>query len=485
MHDETRRPRHARHSHAASPRRVPRDISSIGPASSSQESMRQATRRRSRVDKVVDPAARRRRRRRILVTTLVAVVVVLLASVAAGWAYMNSIGAKINAVANSDSGLAGVLDSQTTKPGEPFYMVLMGSDTRPGQSQQRSDTLIIARLDPQNKKVQMISIPRDSRVAIPGAGTTKINAAAVYGGPSLVIKTVKNLTGLPITHYANVNFNGFRDVVDAMGGVWINVPFNIYDTQASAFGKKYATLKKGYQKLDGAHALTFARTRHFFAEGDFQRMRNQQALIKALASQALSLANIFKASSIINAVASNLDTDMTPAQMADLVLQFKGMKSSDIQSMNAPGAPKYINGTSYVVLDQVKLAQMISRMKQGLSLDPSKGAGGAGLQTGITVKAADVPLTVRNGAGVSGLGKQASTFFTSKGFTVSETGNMAQYVYGRTLVVYQKGHEAQANFVRETLGFGDVVASAGMYSFKTNVMVVIGKDWKDPTATAQ
>jgi hypothetical protein len=97
-----------------------------------------------------------------------------------------------------------------------------------------------------------------------------------------------------------------------------------------------------------------------------------------------------------------------------------------------------------------------------------------------TVKPGDVKLTVRNGAGVSGLGKQCTDFFASKGFTVSETGNMAQYVYGRTLIVYQKGYETQANFVRETLGFGDVLPSAGMYTFKTNVMVVIGKDWKNP-----
>jgi LCP family protein required for cell wall assembly len=117
----------------------------------------------------------------------------------------------------------------------------------------------VARIDPKNKKIAMISIPRDSRVQIPGKRINKINAAAVYGGPSLVIKTVKELTGLPISHYANLKFNGFRDVVDAIGGVWIDVPKDIYDTQASAYGKKYASVKKGYQKLDGRHALTFVR----------------------------------------------------------------------------------------------------------------------------------------------------------------------------------------------------------------------------------
>ena len=478
-------PRRMKHGHSsASRRRSPRDISSLGPTTASDETIRQTNRRRVRAEQVVNPTARRRRRKRFAITVATVVGILLLGAAVMAYAYVRSVGSKINAVANADPELAKLLeDGKASPPGDPFYMVLMGSDTRPGESQQRSDSLMVARIDPQNKKISLISIPRDSRVAIPGNGTTKINAAAVYGGPSLVIKTVKELTGLPISHYANLNFNGFRDVVDAIGGVWIDVPQDIYDTQASAYGKAYATVKKGYQKLDGRHALTFVRTRHTLVDGDFGRMRNQQAFIRALASQALSLSNVFKASSIIDAIASNLDTDMTPAQMADLALQFKGMKSSDIDSANAPGAAKYMNGVSYVVLDPTKLSDMIGRMKKGLSLVPGKTTGTGGSTTPTaTIKPADVSLTIRNGAGVSGLGKQCSDFFLSKGFKVAETGNMTQYVYGRTLIVYQKDSEARANFVRETLGFGDVIPAAGMYAFNTPVMVVIGKDWKDPAA---
>jgi LCP family protein required for cell wall assembly len=481
MLDDNDRPRRAsRHSRPGSTaRRPPRDISRLAPSAASDPTVRQTDRLRARTSKDA-PGARARRRKRLMIAIASVVGVLVLAGAVGAYAYVRVITNKINGVYNSDTALQAVLGSEkASAPGEPFYMALMGSDTRPGQSQQRSDTLIVARVDPKNKKISMISIPRDSRVAIPGQWTTKINAAAVYGGPSLVIKTLKQLTGLPITHFVNLNFNGFRDVVDAIGGVWINVPIEIYDRQASAYGPAYATVHKGYQKLDGKHALTFVRTRHTMADSDYGRMRNQQAFIKALASQALSLSNVFNASSIINAVASNLDTDFTPAQLADLVLQFKGMKAGGIDSATAPSAPKYIGGISYVILDDLKFHAMIDRMKQGLSLVPQTGAGASTTPT-VTVKPADVKLTIRNGAGVSGLGKQCSDFFLSKGFTVSETGNMAQYVYGRTLIVYQKGNEAQANFVRETLGFGDVLPSAGMYTFKTTVMVVIGKDWKNP-----
>jgi len=444
--------------------------------------VRQTARLRSRSQKDLAPGARKRRRRRAWMIAGIVVAVLALGLTAAIALKVVDVGKKINAVFFSDPALQQELASQKpSAPGAPFYMVLMGSDTRPGQSQQRSDTLIVARIDPQNKKIAMISIPRDSRVAIPGKWTTKINAAAVYGGPALVIKTVKQLTGLPITHFVNLNFNGFRDVVDAIGGVWIDVPFRIYDTQASAYGPAYATIEKGYQKLDGKLALTFVRTRHTMADSDYGRMRNQQAFIKALASQALSLSNVFNASAIVDAVASNLDTDMTPLQLADLVLQFKGMKPGDLDSATAPSAPKYIGGVSYVIPNDPEFKTMIDRMKQGLPLVP--GSGSSTTTPTVTVKPADVKLTIRNGAGVSGLGKQCTDFFTSKGFTVTETGNMNQYVYGRTLIVYQKGYETQANFVRETLGFGDVLPSAGMYTFQTPVMVVIGKDWKNPTTT--
>jgi LCP family protein required for cell wall assembly len=479
MLDDNDRPRRSdRRTRPARGRQKPRDISRLAPSAASDPTVRQTDRLRQRSSKDVSPAARARRRKRLTITISALVGVLLLAGVVGAFAYVRVIGNKINGVFNSDTALQQVLAGQkASAPGEPFYMVLMGSDTRKGESQQRSDTLIVARVDPKNKKIAMISIPRDSRVAIPGKWTTKINAAAVYGGPTLVIKTVKQITGLPITHFVNLNFAGFSDVVDAIGGVWVDVPFDIYDTQASAYGKAYATVKKGYQKLDGKHALTFVRTRHTMADSDYGRMRNQQAFIKALASQALSLSNVFNASSIIDAVASNIDTDLTPAELADLVLQFKGMAKDGIDSQTAPSAPKYMDGVSYVILDEPKLHTMIDRMKQGLSLVPK--AEGSTTPTS-TVKPSEVKLTVRNGAGVSGLGKQGTDFFTSKGFTVSETGNMTQYVYGRTLIVYDKGHEKQANFVRETLGFGDVLPSAGMYTFATPVMVVIGKDWKNP-----
>jgi hypothetical protein len=176
---------------------------------------------------------------------------------------------------------------------------------------------------------------------------------------------------------------------------------------------------------------------------------------------------------------------MSPAQLADLALEFKGMGSNGIDAATAPSYSQTIGGVSYVIIDMPAFDQMLERMQEGLPLVPKTAASSSTTPSAI-ISPSSFKVTVRNGAGVSGLGKQCADFLTSKGFKVTSTGNMNQYVYGQTLIVYQAGDQAQAEFTRDTLGFGNVIPSAGMYSFPTQVMVVIGKDWKDPaTSTAQ
>ncbi len=431
---------------------------------------------------MVDPKVRKLRRKRLAWTVVTVLALALVAGGVAGFLWWRSLETKIHPVSNMDPEFVKLLGgTEPPPPGEPFFMVLMGSDTRPGEPQQRSDTLIVARVDPKKKHIQMLSIPRDSRVDVPGAGMTKINAAAFYGGPKLTVKTVKQFTGLPIRYYVNIGFIGFKDVVNAIGGVWINVPVAINDRDASGWGSRYSKIKKGYQKLDGRHALTFVRARHQFPDQDITRTKHQQMFIKALARQALQLSNIFNAPAIINAVASHLQTNMSTSKMAELVLQFRGMDDDSIESVTMPGYNSFQDGQSFIEPDDQKLEAIIDKMKRGAPIEPGKAKKAA-----AKFKPKQVPITIRNGAGVSGVAKQASDFLSLKGFPIKETGNMQQFVYGKTLIVYGKDKDARdkANLVRGYLGFGDVVASAGMYKFNTPVMLVIGKDWKNPEKTS-
>lgn len=477
-----------RHVRSTGPqRRRPEEIKRIAPASSTAETRAQAVKRQREAGRMVDPRIRRKRRQRLTVTILVTLLVLIAGAAYGAWAYVNSFETKIRKVVTSDPSLINSLGQDAKAPGEPFYMLLMGDDRRPGETRARSDTLILARIDPQKKKVQLISIPRDSRVKIPGySAPQKINAAAAWGGPALAIKTVKELTGVPISHFLTVDFTGLRYIVDAMGGVWIDVPEKIDGRVThNKWNNEHRLIQPGYQKLDGWHALTFVRVRHQFADGDFSRMRNQQTFIKAMVKQGLSLSSVIKAPKIIAAVSDNLTTDLTVAQLVDLVGQFKGMKDADLETATVPSHSDFIDGVSYVIIEEPKLAAMISRMEKGEPMQPEKVATGsktatstAGATANPAVKPASITLTIRNGAGVSGLAKSATDLFSKAGFVIKESGNMNQFVYSKTLVVFKTGTEDKARVVSEELGYGDVVPAAGLYKFNTDIMVVVGKDWK-------
>jgi LCP family protein required for cell wall assembly len=437
----------------------------------------------------LDAHARRRRIGRVAI--IVGVVLLLLLGVGGAYAYnfVRSIDAKIHPVVITDPTLAAELQQQAPPPGAPFYALLIGSDGRPAGSAikgARSDTLMVARVDPQKKTVLLVSIMRDSRVNIPGYGMNKINAAYSFGGTQLALETVRQLTGLPITKYIDVGFTGFETIVDAMGGVWFNVPEYINGVpngETSAKARHDRILQKGYQKLDGLQALTFVRERHQFANQDYTRVKDQQAFLKALAKQALQIGNVLNAPQIINAVADDVNTNMSLTELADLVIQMKGLKDTDFQTATLPSSATSINGVSYVIIDQAGMKTMFARMQAGGPLVP--GAKTAPSTAAVAGPApSTISLTIRNGAGVPGLATRAAAFFTSRGFKISDTGNANQYVYGQTLIVYKPSTESKAAAVAKALGYGTVTPAAGMYTFNGDILVVVGKDWKVPSSSA-
>lgn len=249
---------------------------------------------------------------------------------------------------------------------EPQYVLLLGGDMRPGQTRGRSDSLMILRIDSERKKVAILSIPRDTRVPIDGYGNRKINAAFAYGGPALAVRTVKDFTGLPINHFALVDFEGFVDLVDIIGGVELDVAQSIDDTNgATAGGVSTVThIDAGRQVLNGAQALTYVRSREF-ADGDFTRVKHQQQLLVALATQTLRPANIGRLPSALDVATRNIKTDMTTIQLAGLAQQFRGIDSKDIQAVTLKGVPRTIDGASYVIADQEAKTRIISGFRRG------------------------------------------------------------------------------------------------------------------------
>jgi LCP family protein required for cell wall assembly len=172
-------------------------------------------------------------------------------------------------------------------PGEPQTIMLLGSDKRPANTRDgsvgagaRSDTIILARLDPDRRATALMSLPRDLKVQIPGHGTAKINAAYEIGGPGLVVRTVRQLTGLEVHHVINVDFGGFKAAIDAIGCVYLDVDRRYFNDSP---GYAYIDVKQGYQKLCGEEALEYARFRH--EDSDLVRAARQQQLLREAKQQ--------------------------------------------------------------------------------------------------------------------------------------------------------------------------------------------------------
>ena len=180
-------------------------------------------------------------------------------------------------------------------PGDPQTIMLLGSDKRPKNAKDggagmggRSDTIILVRLDPKKKATALMSLPRDLKVQIPGRGTDKINAAYELGGPKLTLQTVKNTTGLSINHVINVDFQGFRRAIDALGCIYADIDRRYFNDSP---GYAYIDISAGYQKLCGEEALEYARFRH--EDSDLVRGIRQQDLLRA-AKQQVGVGNLVK-----------------------------------------------------------------------------------------------------------------------------------------------------------------------------------------------
>jgi LCP family protein required for cell wall assembly len=452
----------------------PQEIRNLDPASTSGETPDEAVRRQREARQqsaAVQFRKRERRRNALLGCTGVFVIMLLAASVVAA-SYYHSVETRIAEKARkADPNTASVLtEPPSREPGAPFWMVVMGTDLRPGELRARSDTLILAHVDPRNKKIALLFVPRDTKVKIPVHGTQKINAAANWG-TSTTIATLKDFAGVPVTHYIEVDFTGFQVLVNAIGGVWVDVPKRIDDIRASPY-RATKVVEKGYQRLDGAHALTFVRSRHFL-EGDLDRVKDQQIFLKALFKQTMQLKNLGNLPKIVDAIISNVTTDMNVAQMLGLAADMKGMEEADFQTVTVPGTARYQGGISYFFADMAEMKEIIRKIEAGESVEnhPSQLRAQA-----PSVKPGEVTLTIRNGAGQSGLAAEASRQLKDDGFVVREIGNAGQPVYDQTLVVF-KTEDAKAALVQDSLGFGQVVQSKTVYSFTTDVLVIVGKDW--------
>lgn len=304
-------------------------------------------------DSQPEPGRRRGRRIALIGLAVMAILVVGLGVVVGQ--YLNSLNTsykKVTTVQITRGASDGERPEEIEGTGRNF--LLLGSDKRSeedaaaeGVYGQRSDVMMLVHVSDDDQSAYVMSFPRDLYVDIPGNGKDRINAALAFGGVGLAVTTVENYVGVPIDHVALIDFDGIEGLVDTLGGVDVDVPVTF-----EAAGYQYT---QGTQHMTGEEALVFVRQRYQFADGDLQRNRNQQAVLRGIAEAIISrdtLTNPGKLSDTIDAIAPFLTTDdgLTPGTMLELGFSMRSLRSGDLHFMSVPyGAPYTTSGGASVI----------------------------------------------------------------------------------------------------------------------------------------
>ena len=301
-------------------------------------------------------------------------VVLALAGGIGGWLYVNSVLGSIKKVS--------VPSVTPESSGAPIDILLVGSDSRQfvdtagqassfgsssTQTGQRSDVIIIVRLVPKTRQIEMLSIPRDTYVTIPGVGSNRINAA-FNNGPNLLVKTIQQDFAIPINHVMVANFPGFEGMVNAIGGISLNFPYPVRDPYS---GLNVTTT--GCQTVNGTAALALVRSRHLYyfkdstwnydGMSDWSRIQRQQAFFHAVLDKADNeFPNLLAMNNFLQATANDLQVDsgFSSSQMISLGLKFRGIASSNLATEVLPTTGTTIDGADVLLPAQPYANQMIA-----------------------------------------------------------------------------------------------------------------------------
>jgi len=280
----------------------------------------------------------------------------------------------------------------------------------------RADTIFVLSLSPKTKDTILFSIPRDMRVMIPGRGMDKINHAFAYGGIELLEETVENFMGLSIHYNGIMDFEGFQYVIDALGGVSINVEKDMYYVDQA--GSLKINLHSGQQVLDGEKALEYVRFR-FDPLGDLGRIQRQQKLVNAVIDQVMNFDSIIKIPNIIANLTEYIDTNMNSNEIISLAKIMKDIDRKRLWVETIQGEPQYIDGVSYLVADRQEVEKrvqyLIDNKHRGLSIE------------------------VLNGNQIPGVAHRVANKMKELGFNVVNIDNADRFDYQKTvLIIYSK-----------------------------------------------
>lgn len=342
-----------------------------------------------------------------------------------------------------------------------------------------SDSMLLLRFDPEAEKVSVLSIPRDTRVYIEGYGVRKINHANDYGGPALTASVASELLGgIKIDRYVRVNVQGVEKLIDALGGVTVNVP---KDMKYNDFSQHlYIDLKKGIQHLDGDKAMQFLRYR-YDGLGDISRVQRQQMLMRAAVEQTLKPATVIKVPKILSVIQSHLDTNLTVRELMALSNFASKTDRSGIKMMMLPG--DFNSGderVSYWLPNHRKINRLMTQHfampRDGSDYEVS-GNRYATLDRVSDINNPRIRISVQDSTKSQKALQSALDMLREAGYRQVYASRNWQDPLPTTRVIAQSGDDEAASEVQSVLGVGEVVVeSTGVLN--SDVTIQLGRDWK-------
>lgn len=403
--------------------------------------------------------------RRLLIAANIFVAVCVLAT-AGAYAYFRIQFGRIPTI----EGLRGVLaGGGDDVPGEPMNVLLVGSDTRStleGEEKkfgnatqvggQRSDTVIVLRIEPEAKRAAMLSVPRDLYVKIAGTERSSRINDAFQAGPDRLIATVTENLGIPIHHYVQVDFNGFRGIVSALGGIDIYSSSRARDTVSGL-----NIPNPGCVSLDGEQALAFVRSRHYqYYEngkwrsdptGDLGRIERQQDFIRRVLKKANQKAkglDVFAVNNLVNAGIKNVQIDehFSSKDIAALARRFRSLDPNAVEMFTLPTVPASVGGAAVLRLKQPDAAAVVDSF---LAKTPPPAEGGAPAVPDIPPSS--IRVRVLNGSGAEGQAREVSSDLGTLGFTIAGIGQADSFRYDATVIRFAPSQRDKALVVQSKI----------------------------------
>lgn len=335
-------------------------------------------------------------------------------------------------------------------------ILVLGTDDVDGSK--RSDTVLLVNLNSSRNSIHILSIPRDTRLYIPGYGLDKLGHAYAYGGVALSRQALSNLLRIPIHYCIIVDYKGFEKIIDTIGGLTIEVEKHMkYQDIAGGLD---IDIPPGIHNMDGKLALKYVRYRD--DTGDIGRISRQQKLMRVLAEKLLSVNMLPKLPALASTTWGAFETDLSLSELIGLLGYLNNSSKDNLITMSLPGNPEYIDRVSYWIPIEKDCDEAVPKL----------------FMSGNYPEISNLRIKVLNGCGIAGIAGRVAEYLRKEGYNVVAVGNAEHFGYSKTIVIDKFGYPMGAEAVAETLS-AEVSLGLHYSTDDADITVIVGPDQKN------